>query len=467
MTVCRAAPLAALVVVVLGCSGGNPDGSCSGDADCPPGAVCATERCVPGCTPEHACDGASACCSAACVDTQSDAAHCGSCDPCPLVPNGAPACALGACGVGACADGFADCDGEAADGCESELASDADNCGGCGAPCPEVAHGTRSCQAGGCGIGACDPGFGDCDPSPGDGCETDLTSSVLHCGGCEQPCLPPPHVVAACAGGGCVAVGCEAGFADCDGAQSGCELDVRSDPANCGGCGITCGSGVCQDGRCVCSRQVLLIADDGVAGTSALVTALGAAGFAVTVAPSPSYQYDGTNPAPTVFGAVVVLAGSSGAAATTDMPVGGQTALSNYVYAGNGLVLTEWAAYQVSQGRWTTLAPHVLLSRTTAFTGQVTYEVDSAFADHPIWAGLPASFTFASTTNVGLTRAANGGVRVASSPEALDAVAIRDRPRGRVVQLSHAGNYRTSFGWANPNVQTLVANAVGWAARCQ
>ncbi len=55
--------------------------------------------------------------------------------------------------------------------------------------------------------------------------------------------------------------------------------------------------------------------------------------------------------------------------------------------------------------------------------------------------------------------------RIAGSPQAIDAVAIRNAPSGRVVHLAHAGNYAPN-GWTNANVQTLVANATGWVARC-
>jgi hypothetical protein len=56
--------------------------------------------------------------------------------------------------------------------------------------------------------------------------------------------------------------------------------------------------------------------------------------------------------------------------------------------------------------------------------------------------------------------------RIAGSVQSLDAVAIRDAPVGRVVHVSHAGNYAPN-GWTNANLKKLMANAVGWAARCQ
>jgi hypothetical protein len=224
---------------------------------------------------------------------------------------------------------------------------------------------------------------------------------------------------------------------------------------------------MCAASKCVCTKTVLLIADDSPTGSATLAAAITAAGYVVTQTAVPSYQYTGSNPSPNGFGAIVILAGGPlGSSFQTDMPAAGQTAIVNFVNAGNGLVLTEWAAYQVANNRWQTLAPLVLLNRTAAYSGQVTYGVDPAFASHPVWAGLPASFTIASTSNVGITKVASGVTRIASSAQAIDAVAIRDVPKGRVVEVAHAGNYAPN-GWTNANMQLLMSNSVGWAARCK
>lgn len=84
-------------------------------------------------------------CGGMCVT--SDLAHgCGTadaCDPCPAGANGTPACVAGSCGY-QCNVGFGDCDGNAANGCEKDVTSDAANCGSCGFTC-----------AGTCSQGAC------------------------------------------------------------------------------------------------------------------------------------------------------------------------------------------------------------------------------------------------------------------------------------------------------------------------
>ncbi len=403
------------------------------------------------------------------VDISSDAVNCGVCaNKCPALPHAAPACASFACGMGACDAGYADCFGGTADGCETSLLTDPDHCGACTTPCAAVAHGSRACAAATCAIGACDFGHDDCNKALADGCEVALATDANNCGTCGNVCAALPNALPACSGSACGLGACKPGFSDCDGnPANGCEFDTSTDPNNCGGCGVKCGAGACVAGACVCSKKVLLIADDSAAGSATLGAALTAAGYSVTQTAVPSYQYNGTNPALAGFGSVVLLAG--GPASTsyqTDMPVAGQTAIANYVAAGNGLVLTEWATYQVASGHWATLAPLVLFSRTAAYSGQITAVADPARTSHPIWAGLPSTFTFSGTGNVGAAIVGPGISVLANSPQTVDLVAIRDVAAGRVVHFATAGNYAPN-GWTNANVQKLMANAAGWVARCQ
>jgi hypothetical protein len=59
----------------------------------------------------------------------------------------------------------------------------------------------------------------------------------------------PPHEVAACLGSQC-GFACDGSHADCNGLpDDGCEVDVVSDALNCGGCGIHC-HGNCVQGAC-------------------------------------------------------------------------------------------------------------------------------------------------------------------------------------------------------------------------
>jgi hypothetical protein len=72
----------------------------------------------------------------------------------------------------------------------------------------------------------------------------------------------------------------------------------------------------------------------------------------------------------------------------------------------------------------------------------------------------------AAPVNVGLAVIAPGVTRIATSPEALDAVVIRELAgTGRVVHVTDAGNYQAT-GWTNANLKKLMTNAAGWSARC-
>jgi hypothetical protein len=220
-----------------------------------------------------------------------------------------------------------------------------------------------------------------------------------------------------------------------------------------------------------CGKRVLILADEVPGGDATLAMALASAGFEVATTQATSSDFRGV-PSLAEAGAFDALVVLSGGLRTppADMPVEGQQAIVAFVARGGGLVLSEWAAFQLAaapQPRWKILEPLVLLQRSGSQGGRVTYEVDPAYATHPLWAGLPASFSFSSTTNVGTIRAAPGVARVAHSPEAGDAVASRDLPSsGRIVHLAHAGNH-VSHGWANVNLQRLMTNAVGWVARCE
>jgi hypothetical protein len=211
------------------------------------------------------------------------------------------------------------------------------------------------------------------------------------------------------------------------------------------------------------AQKILLLPDDDAAGSTALATALTGAGLTVTKAGVPSYQYNGGNPATAGFDVIVILAGTP-TAANTDMPVAGQTAIANFVAAGGGLVNTEWAALHVANGQWATLKPLVLLSRTSGTTGTLDYTVAQGFAMHPLWAGLPAMFTFPSATNVGAMIPGPGVVRVASSMAAGDGVVARDLLNsGRIVEVSTAGNFVPNT-WTDANLQKLMVNACTWAS---
>ncbi len=182
-----------------------------------------------------------------------DVRNCGACGMGCAITNGTPSCVGGRCAVASCNAGFADCDGNPANGCEVNTRSDPSNCNGCGMRC-STPGGTPACTGSRCDIAACDAGRADCDGNPANGCEVTLASDARNCGACGTACSLP-SATATCVGGRCAVASCNAGFADCDGnPANGCEVFTSSDESNCGGCGVRCapsnGTGVCSSGRC-------------------------------------------------------------------------------------------------------------------------------------------------------------------------------------------------------------------------
>jgi hypothetical protein len=234
-------PVPAVAVPIAGEAGNCPPGRAACDAD-----------------PSNGCE----------TDILRSVDHCGACDhPC-FLPNATPGCVGGACTVASCAAPFADCDGIAANGCEANLLAGVETCGACDINC--IKDNTESfCNGGNCNITACAPNFADCDLDPVTGCETDLLTSLAHCGGCNLTCNFA-HASETCTAGACGFGGCDAGFADCDGAvANGCEVNLQSSLANCGGCGAVCDApgaaesclagtcvvGVCEAGRADCDAN--------------------------------------------------------------------------------------------------------------------------------------------------------------------------------------------------------------------
>jgi hypothetical protein len=245
-----------------------------------------------GQVPSPACPDGERICDGVCVANDDPEYGCGdaACRSCPSA-NATATCLAGACAIAACDPGYADCNENPVDGCESDLsraatcgACDApcpplapicaplaasyectvvclpdaptlcgdecvdiltskNHCGACDAPCPAVANGTTSCTAGVCTF-ECKGTFRKCE----DRCVTRTDPTA--CGPACVVCPVPPNARATCAANACGFV-CDVGYGDCDADPvTGCEAVLASDPENCGGCGISCNGGACVAGAC-------------------------------------------------------------------------------------------------------------------------------------------------------------------------------------------------------------------------
>jgi hypothetical protein len=152
---------------------------------------------------------------------------------------------LAACGDGEdtsdCASGFKRCDGDCVADNLPEFGCAESSC----LPC-NVLSARASCNlAGECAIAACEEGFSDCNGDIADGCETDLRSDVENCGQCGNNCIILPWVGInqfVCGDSQCAILECEQGRRDDDGVRSnGCEVRVENEPGS-GGAGGASGA---------------------------------------------------------------------------------------------------------------------------------------------------------------------------------------------------------------------------------
>jgi hypothetical protein len=156
------------------------------------GAPHGTPTCVNGSCAVASCDDGFADCngiaSDGCeVDLSADPQHCSSCSHDCMLQHALPACNAGVCGVSMCASGFGDCDNTPSNGCETNVETTAAHCGTCANAC-SIPNGSPACRNGSCAVEACQGTFADCDGLASNGCETDLSSNTQHCGTCGNAC---------------------------------------------------------------------------------------------------------------------------------------------------------------------------------------------------------------------------------------------------------------------------------------
>ncbi|MFO0684056.1 MAG: putative metal-binding motif-containing protein [Sandaracinus sp.] len=87
------------------------------------------------------------------------------------------------------------CDGTRDDDCDMLVDENPAAAQACG----NVAGTTYACTAGTCSVASCSAPRADCNHAPGDGCETDTATSAAHCGGCGMACAAGSY----CSSSGC------------------------------------------------------------------------------------------------------------------------------------------------------------------------------------------------------------------------------------------------------------------------
>ncbi|HEX6837869.1 MAG TPA: hypothetical protein VF334_14925, partial [Polyangia bacterium] len=218
-----------------------------------------THACGPCCEPIHGtcaanctitCDTGYGDCNGTPADgcetnTNTSLTNCGACDrACSNTNVATMTCAGGLC-TSTCQSGSGNCVRPAAptadDGCETNTNTNVDNCGACNRACSGTHVATRSCNAGLCNSTCSSAAFGNCAqpaaPTADDGCETDVTSNVLHCGSCTTTCTVPANSTATCTSSTCGST-CNSGFDNCDNSSgNGCEC--ATDPAAPACCATT------------------------------------------------------------------------------------------------------------------------------------------------------------------------------------------------------------------------------------
>ncbi|HMJ55479.1 MAG TPA: right-handed parallel beta-helix repeat-containing protein [Polyangiaceae bacterium] len=303
-------------------------------------------QCVTGCTPPT-----STLCGAQCVDTDTNASHCGGCTmPCPAKANGDQVCIARMCDF-TCHNGYHKCTATQTCASDTDINACGDTCKKCNVP----ANGKVACTAGDC-VTTCNANYHVCSVNSVDTC---LPDDVLaSCGTRCAPCEPPtdPNAEAECVNKQCGSR-CKSGFNLCGGVCSdtnslttcglGCAMCVK--PANastvtCNGtsCVFTCNPGYEPSGmQCVVATNLYVstAGSDTNPGTQALpfrtwkrAAQLAQSGTIVNFAPG---TYDGaggddfTDPIPN--GVTLQRSGSGTVTFTAD----GQHSL---VFAGSGTV---------------------------------------------------------------------------------------------------------------------------------
>ncbi len=262
-----------------------------------------------------------------------------------------------------CAPGTVSCANDPSERC-TDIRVRPDHCGACDTVCAGTGTLTVACASGSCSP-TCDTAHADCNKDGTDGCEIDVKTDPKNCGACGHDCSTNGASSTTCVAGVCTPK-CTTNRADCSTPNAsttddGCETDLNSSD-NCGACGRDCQGGGCA--KLVCTPLDLS------------TTALGP--FAVDA----KYVHFATSGGVTrvaVNGSTPVLVGLSSV-----VPVGGIAADGTYVYysdpsdAGSADPPNGFIVRVPSGGTITTVPVPSSDPRTIAVAGTYLYWTDGS-----------------------------------------------------------------------------------------
>ena len=140
-------------------------------------------------------------CPSGCVPKNDPLTGCAllQCAPC-APPHAKAKCGNnGECAPDYCLGTWRNCNMDASDGCETDVAHDPDNCETCGHKCDAPTNGIAGCSNKVCVIGGCKRGYENCDHDDKNGCEREIWTDQ-QCLTCDLFCLDGTH----CAEGVCI-----------------------------------------------------------------------------------------------------------------------------------------------------------------------------------------------------------------------------------------------------------------------
>ena len=202
------------------------------------------------------------------------------------------------------------------------------------------------------------------------------------------------------------------------------------------------------------AAPAVLVLSDGATEVHVSAT-LKAAGFDVR---DGGLFYEFTGAGLETIDAVVLLTGKD---YNNDMDDRGEAGLAAFVAQGGGLITTEWLNYSIDRSNYhQLLKPVVPVSYGGSYAGGS--ETYSVVTDHPVTAGLPATFTTPDDNQFSVVAPKTGATQLVRGDRSGAAV-VTWTQGGRVVSWNMAGEYGGPDVW-NADMDQLLVNAVGYVA---